>query len=86
MLKEMFSESPKVPSAPAPGRQLDPMVGALGLASTDLRPSGTITIESGKFDAVAITGVIARGSTVEVVDRDGIRVTVRATDLKRQSD
>ncbi|MFT6240617.1 MAG: membrane-bound serine protease (ClpP class) [Akkermansiaceae bacterium] len=62
------------------------MVGALGLASTDLRPSGTITIESEKFDAVAITGVIARGSTVEVVDRDDIRVTVRSADLKRQSD
>ena len=80
MLKEMFSESPREPSAHAAKRQHDPMIGALGLASTDLRPSGTITIESGKFDAVSISGMIAKGATVEVVDRDGIQVTVKASE------
>jgi membrane-bound ClpP family serine protease len=77
MLKEMFSEAPAIPSKPKPLVERDSMIGSAGVAATDLRPSGKIIIEGQVFEAIAILGVIARGTKVEVVDRDDLQMRVR---------
>lgn len=48
--------------------QIDPsLVGATGVASTVLRPSGKVQIDGHTYDAIAEGGMIDRGATVRVV-------------------
>ena len=48
--------------------QIDPsLVGATGVASTVLRPSGKVLIDGHTYDAIAEGGMIDRGATVRVV-------------------
>jgi len=49
ILKEMFAELPKALSEPELKGQIDSMIGVIGVARTDLRPSGSITIKDGVF-------------------------------------
>lgn len=54
--------------------------GTKGKAHSDLRPSGKIMIEGKVYDAVAESGWINKGETVEVVVA-GMTLTVRTTDV-----
>lgn len=51
-----------------------------GKAHTDLRPSGKIMIEGKVYDAVAESGWIHKGESVEVVV-SGMTLTVRTADV-----
>ncbi len=53
-----------------------PDVGVIGIATTDLRPSGKIRIDDGVFDARTSGAWIARGSQIRVVGRDGLGLIV----------
>jgi membrane-bound ClpP family serine protease len=60
-------------------RMLRSLVGQVGVARTDLLPSGLIEVGGRRHDAVAIGGAIDRGQAVEVFSIEGGKVRVRAT-------
>ncbi len=53
------------------------MVGKMGKALTDLRPSGTAEIDGERVDVVTDSEFIEKGSSIEVVEVEGIRVVVK---------
>lgn len=55
------------------------LVGQVGVAHTNLRPSGTAVIQGQRVDVVTEGPMIERGSTLKVVAVEGMRVVVRAT-------
>jgi membrane-bound serine protease (ClpP class) len=56
---------------------LDGLVGAEGVATTVLRPSGTARIEGRRVDVVARGEMIESGAAVKVVEVTGNRVVVK---------
>jgi membrane-bound serine protease (ClpP class) len=54
------------------------LVGAVGVALTDLRPAGAAEIDGMRIDVVAEAGYLAAGSALEVVIDEGYRRVVRA--------
>ena len=52
-------------------------VGKIAETLTTLRPSGSISIDGVKLDAVADGGFIEKGKKVEVIRVDGIRIVVK---------
>ncbi len=52
------------------------IVGRVGLAKTDLHPSGTIAIDETNFEAVSNSGLIEAGSAVRVVEVEMAVATV----------
>ena len=74
--------SAAVPSGPAisvPISNLTVKIGEVGVASTTLRPAGKATIAGEIHDVVTNGGFINAGSSVRVVDIDGMRIVVEAT-------
>ncbi len=59
------------------GTPLEQLVGRIGIAKTDLLPSGQIVIDDEKIDAVSIGMPIDRGSEIIVCTVDTGRVRVR---------
>lgn len=55
-----------------------PLVGKIGHAHSDLRPSGIALIEGQKVDVVSEAGFIEHGTPVKVMEVTGNRVVVRA--------
>lgn len=53
------------------------LLNGLGEALTQLRPSGTASINGQRVDVVAETGLIERGVKIKVVAVEGARVVVR---------
>ena len=51
-------------------------VGSEGVAATDLRPGGKITIDGERFDAVAVDGYIEAGTPVKVVRHENAQLYV----------
>lgn len=56
----------------------DELVGKLGVALTDLRPSGTVLVEDERIDAVSEGPWIEDGTRVRVLRAEGYRHVVRA--------
>jgi membrane-bound serine protease (ClpP class) len=55
----------------------DWLIGRTGTALTDLRPSGTATIDDERVDVVSQGDFIEQGTTVKVIRVSGSRVEVR---------
>ena len=53
------------------------LIGAIGVCATDLRPSGTITVEGEPIDVVTEGGFVNKGNIVKVIGVEGSRVVVR---------
>jgi len=53
------------------------MVGKIGKAETDLRPSGYVLIEKQSFQAVAKAGYIDKESSVEIIGGEGSHLIVK---------
>lgn len=53
------------------------LIGKEGIAVTPLRPSGTITIDQERFDVVSEGSYIGKGTNVEIVRVEGMRIVVR---------
>lgn len=60
------------------------LVGKTGKALTDLRPSGTAEIDGKRVDVVTDSEFIEKGSSIEVVEVEGIRVVVK--EIKKTPD
>ncbi len=60
------------------------LVGKTGKALTDLRPSGTAEIDGKRVDVVTDSEFIEKGSRIEVVEVEGIRVVVK--EIKKTPD
>lgn len=55
----------------------DEVVGQIGTAISDLRPSGKVTVQGQRYDAVAQLGFVMRGTPVQVVRRQGYQLVVK---------
>jgi len=64
------------PDTPSP-HESEPATRVVGIALTDLRPSGVADIAGKRVDVVTEGDYIARGETIEVVRDDGYRRVVR---------
>lgn len=60
----------------------DSLIGRVGIAATDMLPSGLIKIENKRYDAVSTGVAIDRGAAVEVVRVMGRIIHVRPTEKK----
>ncbi len=58
-------------------RAREGLAGAEGVALTDMRPSGVVQIDGKRHDAIAVGGIVDRGSPVRVVRADGLTIEVR---------
>jgi len=58
-------------------KEADPLIGASGVAETDLRPGGFARINERKIDVVASRGYVEAGSKITVVEVHGSRVVVQ---------
>jgi membrane-bound serine protease (ClpP class) len=56
------------------------LVGSRGVASSPLRPAGTVRIEGEPYSVVTEGGFIEKGETVEVVEIQGARIVVRSVE------
>jgi membrane-bound serine protease (ClpP class) len=59
------------------------LLGAHGVALTDLHPAGAVEIDGARVDVVAEAGFVAAGTDVEVVIDEGYRRVVRAVRAER---
>ena len=59
----------------------DDLVGMVGVAVTDLRPSGTAQLGDERLDVVSDTGFVAKGSGVRVIRSEGYRHVVEPVDV-----
>ena len=64
--------APKVATA----ERYKSLLGKTGVASTDLSPAGTVTVDGESWSAEALSGSIALGSKVFVVEADQIHLKV----------
>jgi membrane-bound serine protease (ClpP class) len=58
-------------------KKMHAMLHKTGIAITTLRPSGQIEIDGERYDAMADSGLVARGETVKVIDVSGNTLVVR---------
>jgi membrane-bound serine protease (ClpP class) len=58
------------------------LVGKIGVAETDLRPSGSVSIDDELYDSKAVFGFIEKGSRVKVTKYETTQVYV----IKEQSE
>ena len=54
------------------------LIGKMGIAATDLKPSGQILLESRHFDALSKTGPILKGTAVQITKSQGSHLVVEA--------
>jgi len=77
--KHMILAGPKSrKAAPARSGRSD-LVGKLGRASSDLRPSGTAKFDGERLDVVTRGELIEAGSEIEVIENRGNRIIVKMT-------
>lgn len=62
-----------------PAQSREDLLGRTGTAQTDLRPSGSVIIDGNRVDAVADGEFIVKGTEVEVIKVDGIKVIVKGS-------
>lgn len=80
MLGEVSEEQvqAKMEAEQAARESLQSLVGQRGEVVSPLRPVGVIVVDGRRMDATAEVGIIDQGEDVEIVDADGIQITVRA--------
>lgn len=52
-------------------------LGAIGVCTTDLRPSGSVVVEGEPLDVVTEGNFIKKGDIVKIINVDGSRILVR---------
>ncbi len=53
------------------------LLGAIAVCSTDLRPAGTVVVESEPIDVVTEGDFVTKGDIVKIINVEGSRVVVR---------
>ncbi|MDO7788233.1 NfeD family protein [Desulforamulus aquiferis] len=64
----------------APSRDLEELLGKVGVAATPMRPAGSALIDGKRIDVVTEGDYIGPGTPVLVIKVEGGRVVVKATD------
>ena len=59
----------------------DDLIGAEGVAVTDLRPSGTVQVGGERLDVVSETGYVAKGASVRLIRAEGYRHVVEPVEI-----
>ncbi|MDW8481184.1 MAG: NfeD family protein [Meiothermus sp.] len=72
-----FVLSSAVEEKAPPRNELESLLGAIGVALTDLRPAGTAQFGERRVDVVTSGEFIDRGQTIRVIQVEGPRVVVR---------
>jgi membrane-bound serine protease (ClpP class) len=72
-----FVLSSAVEEVAPPKNELELLLGAIGKATTDLRPAGTAQFGDRRVDVVTMGEFIERGQAVRVIQVEGPRVVVR---------
>ncbi|MCS7059481.1 MAG: ATP-dependent Clp protease proteolytic subunit [Meiothermus sp.] len=72
-----FVLSSAVEEKAPPKNELESLLGAIGVALTDLRPAGTAQFGERRVDVVTSGEFIDRGQTIRVIQVEGPRVVVR---------
>lgn len=62
------------------GATHDELIGAVGVALTDLRPSGTVRVGDERLDVVSDVGFVAKGARVRVIRSEAYRHVVEPLD------
>jgi membrane protein implicated in regulation of membrane protease activity len=60
----------------SPPQRYKSLLGRTGVASTDLAPSGTVTVDGESWSADALEGVISKGDNIFVVEANQIHLKV----------
>ena len=58
------------------------LIGSMGVATTDLKPNGTVRVMGEFWEATAKDGEIASGQAIEVVGMDGMFLVVKPAEQK----
>ncbi len=58
------------------------LIGAIGTATTDLKPKGEVRVMGEFWEATAKDGEIVNGQTIEVIGMDGMFLVVKPTEQK----
>lgn len=58
------------------------LYGKIGVAESDLKPSGHIKIEDEYYQAVSQSGYIKKGEKIQVIDGEGARLRVKKINLE----
>ena len=58
------------------------LIGAMGTATTDLKPKGEVRVMGEFWEATAKEDEIARGQAIEVMGMDGMLLVVKPTEQK----
>lgn len=58
------------------------MVGKIGVAATDLKPSGFVTIDEESYEALSKSGYIDKGTSIRVMSGQGSHLFVK-TEVKK---
>ncbi len=69
------------PPCEAPASQLGELIGKAGVASSALRPTGTVTVAGTEHAARSVLGYVDPRQLVRVVGIDGATLIVRAADV-----
>ena len=56
------------------------LIGVVGVAVTDLRPSGTAQLDGERVDVVSDAGFLAKGSRIRIIRSEGYRLVVEPAD------
>lgn len=68
-----------------PAIAVDPLIGAVGKAATDLFPSGQVQVAGRWYEAKVAVGTVEKGETIRVVDRNGFGLVVEATETEERT-
>jgi membrane-bound serine protease (ClpP class) len=63
-----------------------PLVGQIGTAATDLRPSGKVMLQGQRLEALSEHGYIEAGARVRVVRAEMGRLLVRAIEVTKDAE
>jgi membrane-bound ClpP family serine protease len=66
-----------MPALPLPN---DRLIGATGVAASDLDPDGIVQVRSETWSATSLNGRIAKGATVQIIEVTGIHLGVWGED------
>jgi membrane-bound ClpP family serine protease len=73
----LTEEGEEMPAASPVAPDLSPLLGAIGMAVSPLRPAGKMQIGEDFLDVVAEGGYIAPGTRVQIIEIEGNRVVVK---------
>jgi membrane-bound serine protease (ClpP class) len=83
--KLILTDATTTESGYVSNRNRTELIGIMGIALTDLRPSGTVLVDDERIDVVSEGSFIAKGTKVKFIKVEGSRIVVRElTDSEKE--